>query len=322
MQRERVGLLPPDAVESEDLVLVAAAAADPGYEQLPDTRRSQRAHRVGAAVPEVEVTDHPHAAGVGRPHGETDPADLGCAGAVRVVAHPRTECLPQLFVATLTEEVQVHLPERRQVAVRIVDDVRGVGVADLQAVVGNGAGRQRHGEHPGRVQPGALEPFTAGEDDHAHRVRSQGPHDRPVPAGMGAEDVVRIVVRTVHQPLKLGGFDEQGGGRLRRVIRMSGVSEPCFVTYRVRMDCFVTCGVRMDCFVAPDVPMRRFVMPSVAVPVFPAPGVAVPGHGHGQARGTDAFGAGVAETIAWVALVDSTRRAVRTDHGQHAILRT
>ncbi len=113
-------------------------------------------------------------------------------------------------MAALTDEMAVHLPERRQVAVGIVDDVGGVAVADLEAVVGDCAGRQRHGEHPAAVQPGTFVAFTFGEDDDAHRVRPQRPHDRIVATGMGAEDTVRIMMRAAHEPVKIVILGEQG----------------------------------------------------------------------------------------------------------------
>ena len=58
LERVRVGLLEAVAVRPGDLVLVVRALADLGHEQLPDPARAERAHRVQAAVPAVEVADH------------------------------------------------------------------------------------------------------------------------------------------------------------------------------------------------------------------------------------------------------------------------
>ena len=129
LERERVGLQPDLAVGREDLVLVVRAAADAGEEQLPDAGRAHRAHRVDAAVPEVEVADHRDRTGGRRPDAERGPAD-----AVDL-AHVRAETRPQLLMATLAEQVHVELADRRQEAVRIFDrDRPRLAVVDLELV--------------------------------------------------------------------------------------------------------------------------------------------------------------------------------------------
>ncbi len=72
---ERIGLEPGRLRAVADLELVAGARGDPRDEELPDAARAERAHRVDAAVPEVEVADHAHRAGSRRPDGERRPAD-------------------------------------------------------------------------------------------------------------------------------------------------------------------------------------------------------------------------------------------------------
>ena len=57
LERDRVGLQADLAVRREDLVLVVRAGADAGQEQLPHARGADRAHRVDAPVPVVEVAD-------------------------------------------------------------------------------------------------------------------------------------------------------------------------------------------------------------------------------------------------------------------------
>jgi hypothetical protein len=84
-----------------------------------------------AAVPEVEVADHPHGAGVRRPHHERH------AGHALVGAPVGTHELVQPVVLALAEEVQVDLAYRGPEAVGVVEgDDRAVGVRRPQPVVG------------------------------------------------------------------------------------------------------------------------------------------------------------------------------------------
>ena len=138
-----VGLVAPAAVRPADVVLVPRARHHPGHEQLPDAGAAQRAHRVRAPVPVVEVADHADAAGVRRPDRERGPAGL--------LADVGAEDLPQLLVPALGDQVQVDLAQRRQVPVRVVGDGLGQrraaaarrGVGDRDPVVGDLAHGQR-----------------------------------------------------------------------------------------------------------------------------------------------------------------------------------
>ena len=132
-ERHRVGLLPPLAVGAEDHVLVAGAGTDGRHEQLPDARLPELAHRVLAAVPAVEVALQPDAARAGRPDRERRARDV--PGRRAVVVDPRPEHGPEQLVATLVDQVQVHLAEGRQEAVRVVDGDRALPVVDLDPVV-------------------------------------------------------------------------------------------------------------------------------------------------------------------------------------------
>jgi hypothetical protein len=102
-----VGLQPDLALLGEDLELVDGARVNAGQEQLPDAARPQRAHRVQAAVPGVEVADHRHRAGARGPHGE------GGAAHALVLDDVRAELVVELFVAPLADWVEVYVAERR-----------------------------------------------------------------------------------------------------------------------------------------------------------------------------------------------------------------
>src|SRR5438270_9674350 len=115
------------AVELEFVVRAFGAARD---EELPDAARAERAHRVQATVPAVEVADDADRARVRRPDRERG------AGDAVDLAHVRAELLVQLFVAAFAGEVQVELAERRHERVRVPDRERvAVGVGDFELVV-------------------------------------------------------------------------------------------------------------------------------------------------------------------------------------------
>ncbi len=71
-----VGLLDQVAVGSAlDFKFVHFSLREVRDEELPDSRGASVAHRVPAAVPMVEVADHAHPHGVGRPDREVDAAE-------------------------------------------------------------------------------------------------------------------------------------------------------------------------------------------------------------------------------------------------------
>ena len=128
LEGHRVGLQADLAVLGEDLELVAVARPDAGQEDLPDAARAERAHRVRAAVPVVEVADDGD-----RLRGRGPDGERGAAHAVEL-AHVRAEPLPQLLVAALADQVQVELADRGQEAVRVLGGDLVAAVVDLVAV--------------------------------------------------------------------------------------------------------------------------------------------------------------------------------------------
>ena len=107
------------------------------------------------------------------------------------------ENLPQAFVATLGEQVQVDLAQGRKKTVPVGHDVGvrviAVGVADLESVVDEFGKRQRHREQSG-VDMGHRVPLPADECHHLARVRPQGADHRLFAVLVCSEDAVRIVV--------------------------------------------------------------------------------------------------------------------------------
>ncbi len=179
-RRQRVGLAVPGPVVAADLVLVPNAGSDAGNEQLPDARAAERAHRVRPAVPVVEVPDYAHPAGARRPDGERGPLKLR--------PHPRAEDAPQLLMPALADQVQVHLAERGQVPVRVVDEQLGpVGaVGHREPVLAD----QGHGR-PRPLLSSAGRPVASRRRPGRHRDREHAlVHMRHrVPAAVGQDDV-------------------------------------------------------------------------------------------------------------------------------------
>ena len=188
---ERVGLQPDLARLREDLVLVVGAVADAGEEELPDAARAERPHRVQPAVPGVEVTDDRDGARARGPDGE------GGAVHALVLDHVRAELGPELLVAALAREVEVHVAQRRQEPVRVADREDAVlAVVDLELVLE----RER-----GAVE-GALE--------HALAAGGRERHDLPV-RGVGAHGLRRRPERADHDPAVAVGMRAEVGVRVR-----------------------------------------------------------------------------------------------------------
>jgi len=177
----------------EDLVLVPGTRSDSRDEQLPDTRAPQGAHGVDPAVPQVEVADHPHRAGVGRPHRERGP--LGALDG----AHVGPEDLPQAPVPAFPDEVEVRVTEGGPEPVGILVAVGGpVLVLGLEPVGGAPlAGLGQLGlEQAGRVGPLHHHGVPVrGHHPHGRGARAPGSHH----AVVEPEQLVGIAEVALHQ---------------------------------------------------------------------------------------------------------------------------
>ena len=194
---ERVRLEAEGALGGDELVLVAGPGPDAGEEHLPHTARPHRPHRVEAAVPPVEVADHPGRLGVGRPHRERR------AGHPAVHADVGAEHLPQPLVAALADEVDVEVADRGPEPVRVVHGERQLAVRDLEAVLGHLGARHLDLEDPCRVDERHRHRRAVGQHDAGPGgVGAEGPdHDRAGTVGVGAEHGVGIRVLPGDQPL-------------------------------------------------------------------------------------------------------------------------
>jgi hypothetical protein len=122
-ERERIRLQVERAILPANLVLVEASLGKLRHEELPDARGSERAHRVQAPVPEVEVADNGDRPRRGRPDGEGRPVDA--VDDTNVGAEAPVE----LLVSSLRGEMDVEGAERGREDVRVAGRGRGsVGV--------------------------------------------------------------------------------------------------------------------------------------------------------------------------------------------------
>ncbi len=214
-ERERVRLLPPDAVGAQHLELVPAPVPDAGDEQLPHAGRPDQAHRVRPAVPVVEVADEPDAPRVGCPHRERRAGDR----AVRRVeaALVRAEDLPELLVAPLGDEMLVELAQRRQEAVRVVGCQHVAVVGHLEPVV-----RHRRGVEDADPHPVALVAQARALASVQHRDRlGPGPQHADRDAAVmrvRPEHGVRLRVRTADKAVELLPRDGPGSTRPGRLV--------------------------------------------------------------------------------------------------------
>lgn len=162
-------------------------------------------------VPAVEVTDDAHGLGPRRPHGEGRADDLTERAVVALDAG--AEHLPQLLVATLVDQVQVHLPERRREAIGVVTLVLDpVAPRREDAVVHRAIGV---GTHPGEHALGLMleVEHLAVLEPHPHRLRQGLEHADPQPAVLDvlSQQIVRLLVPPLDKSRDRAG--DLGAGR-------------------------------------------------------------------------------------------------------------
>ena len=101
-----------------DFIFVQIPLSQTGNEDFPQTGCPPRPHGVASAVPLVEITDHAHPLGAGRPHRKMDPCHA------LVVDQVRTEFVVQPEVIAFRKKVQIELGQKRREAIRVFDQIR------------------------------------------------------------------------------------------------------------------------------------------------------------------------------------------------------
>ena len=158
-------------------------------------------------IPPVEATDHGHTDGIGCPHREGGAPDLSQGGLVGL--HIRTEHIPQALVATLRDEVGVHLTEGGQEDIGVGGD-HGflLRPGDPQAVIQGLPVAELDGE----------DVITDGVHDDLGITQDQldllcadlaGADHRTVGGGVPTIETVGVVVAAVAQPVEILFGDQQ-----------------------------------------------------------------------------------------------------------------
>ncbi len=218
--RVGVGAQRQRAVLGAELELVAAAVGHAGDEQLPDPGRAERAHRVQAPVPRVEVADDADRARRRGPDGERhalDAVDL---------EHVRAELLVELLVAPLAGQVEVDLPQRGQERVRVAHRERpALAVLDVE-LVAQRQSRARHRalEDAAGVAQLELDRVAAlGSGDDLGGVGPVGADHHAAVLGMRAEQPVRLGEVAVDDGLDVCLHTHGNGSSSRRAIPATGI---------------------------------------------------------------------------------------------------
>ncbi len=207
---KRIALQKERAAGGLDLVLVVRAFLHPRDENFPDAAPEQLAHRVDAAIPEIEIADHADAAGIRRPDREINSA------LAADLAQMRAKLVVKLLVISLREQVAIDLAHDRPVAVGIAQELlRAVKRNHLHEVGKIG----RFVRHSRLVKPLDMEPLGRENlllvfrrhDLDLLRLRAKNAHDQVIARLMRTEDLERI-----------GMGSMQKGGDLVRVDGMDG----------------------------------------------------------------------------------------------------
>ena len=152
------------------------------HEQLPDAGRKAQPHGMATRIPRIEIADHRHALGVGRPHREAHAlhaVDRDDVGAQR---------LGQLEMPAFVEQVQIELAQQRAEGIGILGLLHRGGPLDAQQIgrgVGHGAFEQaRHLVFAAAVPSGVRSPRRSTSTDcapgrKARMMRPAGPSCGP-----------------------------------------------------------------------------------------------------------------------------------------------
>ena len=212
-----------------DFVLVQRAGRQFRHEQFPHPAGAARLQRMHAPVPAVEIADHAHALGIGRPHREAH------ARHALERHRPCTQGEIGLMQAAGAEQIQVVLGERERERIGIEALARCVPFLEAQPAGRRGTRAEPRFEQPGDGPAGKRHPAVGRRHRGRARMRVVGAHAPAVAAAPGAETGVRIVQARFGEQheLRVESECECGGhGVTRRLYRrqlagLDGGRGPC-----------------------------------------------------------------------------------------------
>src|SRR5690625_5209404 len=100
-----IGLVLPATIRAKKLEFITRPRSHTGDEDFPNTGPAQRTHRVGGAIPVIEMSDHANRARIGCPdtkRGAIDFSAVGGQGANMCAQH-----MPQSLVTSLGNKEQI-----------------------------------------------------------------------------------------------------------------------------------------------------------------------------------------------------------------------
>ena len=193
----RVSPLHPVAALGQQLELVGVPGLQPGDEQLPDSAGGESTHGVLHTVPVVEVADDARGLRMRCPDREA------CSDDVLVRTVVRAQHVPQLLVTSFAPQIEIHVADGRDEAIRVVSHpARRPFVAGFECVRLAGAGRETLPQSVGRVferdARAILLHGSHGLGERSHRADHEAidPGDR---GRMLTKRVMRIRVPPLHQ---------------------------------------------------------------------------------------------------------------------------
>ncbi len=156
-KRIRIGFQPELAVRINNFVFVELAIHCAGNKQFPHAVFAAKAHRMTAAIPKVELTDHGNALRIRRPQDKPRSGHAINHGAVRAHGFIRAQ------VRAFRQQPGLHILQERPKTVGIVDQVLLVMPGDSQLIAERiFTARDDGAKEPARIDTGKLGTFTPG----------------------------------------------------------------------------------------------------------------------------------------------------------------
>ncbi len=191
----------------DDFKLIELTVVRARHKQLPDTHFAAEAHRMAAAIPEVEIAHHRDALRVRRPDAKARAVHVVNYRAVRAQGFVRAQ------MGAFRQQPGVHLLQQRPEAIGVVDQILLTVPVHRQLVAKHIlAARHHRAEKAARIEAFQLGDFAPGVSLYYPYFRSVGqqrPDFQPVGCLVHPQQGEGIGVITRKQ-----GIDRQAIGKL------------------------------------------------------------------------------------------------------------